>query len=149
MGHFWCGGGDGSLCGGGGVVMRIRGYVALFDVLDRGGDAIERGAFSNTLARRSDPLPVLWQHRPDRRIGTVSKVFEDERGLWVEADIDRSVASIVEGRTRGLSFGYRARRCGRQDGVRKLFEIDLLEVSVVTHPMNPEALLTLVEASPA
>ncbi|MEK6542742.1 MAG: HK97 family phage prohead protease, partial [Pseudomonadota bacterium] len=43
--------------------MKFTGYAALFDVADRGGDVIRRGAFGDAGA----PIPLLWQHDPKRR----------------------------------------------------------------------------------
>ena len=54
----------------------------------------------------------------------------------------REVLSLMRaGALDGLSIGYRTVR-GRTDaktGVRRLYEVDLWEISVVTFPMLPEA----------
>jgi hypothetical protein len=129
-------------------VIRIAGYAALFDVADGAKDTIRRGAFARTLAGRSEPLPLLWQHRGDRRIGTVEAVREDRRGLRVVARIDRmqsrAAALLRERAVNGLSFGYRARGFRRTPGGRVLEDIELLEISLVTHPLQPGARVHLV-----
>lgn len=128
--------------------MRIAGYAALFDVADAARDTIRRGAFARTLAGRKAPLPLLWQHRAGARIGTVEMVREDRRGLRVIARIDRPhsrAAALL--RTRGvdgLSFGYRARGFRRTARGRVLEDIDLLEISLVTHPLQPRARVHMV-----
>jgi hypothetical protein len=43
----------------------------------------------------------------------------------------------------GLSIGFVPLAQHRTAGVRTLSEIELLEVSIVTHPMQPQARLTL------
>mgnify|MGYP006173880593 CR=1 FL=1 len=48
----------------------------------------------------------------------------------------------------GLSFGYRVRAMNKQD-YRELTDLDLIEVSVVTHPMQPLARVLAVEAAAA
>lgn len=125
--------------------VRLAGYAALFDRVDRGGDIVRRGAFAGSLGERD--LPLLWQHRPDVRIGVVEHASEDRRGLRVIAAIDRRADDALEalrsGTVTGLSFGYRVRRAlGRSP--RELVEIDLVEVSLVAVPMMPGAKVHMV-----
>jgi uncharacterized protein len=128
--------------------MKFAGYAALFGKRDAGRDAILPGAFLRTLAARRDPLPLFWQHHPDQRIGWVETVGEDRRGLRVVATIDNpaggAAAALKRGAVTGLSFGYRARGFTRSAEGRDLTEIDLLEVSLVTHPMQHGARVHLV-----
>ena len=128
--------------------MKLAGYAALFDVADGARDTIRRGAFARTLAGREEPLPLLWQHRADRRIGTVEQVTEDRRGLRVIARIDRTqsrAAALLRARgISGLSFGYRAKGFRRTAAGRVLEEIELLEISLVTRPLQPRARVHLV-----
>ncbi|MCJ2184224.1 HK97 family phage prohead protease [Novosphingobium sp. 1949] len=128
--------------------LRFAGYAALFDIADAGHDTIRRGAFSRTLAEREDPLPLLWQHRPDVRIGWVEAISEDARGLRVIAAIDnpRGLAGLAlqRGQVSGLSFGYRARISRRSPAGRELLGLDLFEVSLVTTPMQHGARVHLV-----
>lgn len=128
--------------------MRLAGYAALFGKRDAGRDAIQPGAFARTLAERSEPLPLLWQHRPDLRIGWVEAAAEDQRGLRVIAVLDNplggAAAALKRGAVSGLSFGYRARAFTLAPQGRDLTEIDLFEVSLVTHPMQHTARVHLV-----
>ena len=128
--------------------LRIAGYAALFDRRDAGRDLIRRGAFARTLAARAEPLPLYWQHRPDLRIGWVETIREDHRGLRVVASIDNpdggAALSLRRGQATGLSFGYRARGFLHDGEGRELTEIELLEVSLVTHPMQHGARVHLV-----
>lgn len=127
---------------------RFAGYAALFDIADAGRDTIRRGAFARTLALRSTPLPLFWQHRPDQRIGVIEHIAEDARGLRVIARIDspesRAAAMLAQGKVNGLSFGFRARAVRQSAGGRELLEIDLFEVSLVTHPLQHGARVHLV-----
>ena len=132
--------------------MRLAGYAALFGVADSADDTIRPGAFARTLAERKEPLPLYWQHRPSQRIGTVESISEDRRGLRVVARIERTgslAAAMLERReVDGLSFGYRARGYRRlgpgSSGGRLLEDIELLEISLVTHPLQPGARIHLV-----
>jgi HK97 family phage prohead protease len=129
--------------------MRLAGYAALFDVADGAGDTIRKGAFASTLAERREALPLFWQHNPEQRIGTVELAEEDARGLRVIARIDnpesRAITDLVSKVTNGLSFGYRARAYRRVPDGRLLEEIELLEVSLVTHPLQPNARVHLIQ----
>jgi HK97 family phage prohead protease len=130
------------------VSLRLAGYAALFDIADAGRDTIRKGAFERTLAARREPLPLLWQHRPDQQIGTVEVATEDARGLRVIARIDkpqsRGAALLANKAVSGLSFGYRARAARHDGNGRELTAIDLFEVSLVTHPLQHGARVHLV-----
>jgi hypothetical protein len=124
--------------------LRFAGYAALFDKRDSGQDTIKPGAFARTLNERQraaqGPLPLYWQHKPDQRIGWVEQASEDPRGLRVIARIDNpqggAAAALKAGKVTGLSFGYRARAFSRDAQGRELRDVDLFEVSLVTHPMQ-------------
>lgn len=128
--------------------LRFAGYAALFDVPDGISDTIIRGAFSRTLSERTKPIPLFWQHKPEQPIGVVEQASEDSRGLRVIARLDNSdgyAASLLRDKAiSGLSFGYRARRYRMGDKGRVLEDIDLIEVSLVSHPLQHEARVHLV-----
>ncbi|MEY4836530.1 MAG: hypothetical protein RLZZ475_389 [Pseudomonadota bacterium] len=128
--------------------LRFAGYAALFDIADAGRDTIRRGAFARTLAERTAPLPLYWQHRPDQPIGVIEQVAEDARGLRVVARIDRpdsrAARLLAQGQVNGLSFGFRTRSANQNPAGRELLEIDLFEVSLVTHPLQHGARVHLV-----
>lgn len=129
--------------------LRFAGYAALFNIADAGKDTIRPGAFARTLDERHQPLPLFWQHRPDQKIGEVERIAEDTRGLRVIARIDnadgRAASALTRGEVSGLSFGYRARGFTHGPGGRELHDIELFEVSLVTHPLQPGARVHLVE----
>ncbi|RZA13035.1 MAG: HK97 family phage prohead protease [Lysobacteraceae bacterium] len=128
--------------------MRFAGYAALFGERDAGRDVIRPGAFARTLATRRDPLPLFWQHRPDLRIGWVDRISEDARGLRVIAALDNpdggAGRALRSGAVTGLSFGYRTRASRSDANGRELNDLDLFEVSLVTHPMQHRARVHLV-----
>lgn len=132
--------------------LRLAGYAALFGKADGGGDTIRKGAFARTLRERAagghGPLPLYWQHRPHQRIGWVEQAAEDERGLRVIARIDRpeshAAAALARHAVSGLSFGYHPRAYQPVPGGRLLAAVDLIEISLVTHPMQPGARVHLV-----
>lgn len=125
------------------MTLRIAGYAALFDRADASRDTIRPGAFARALAERREPFPLYWQHRPDQRIGWVETAGEDTHGLRVIASIDnpqgRAATLLRQRAVSGLSFGYRARGYRHSAAGRELTEIELFEVSVVTHPLQHAA----------
>lgn len=133
---------------GDGSALRFAGYAALFGKRDAGRDVIRKGAFARALAERQAPYPLFWQHRPDLPVGWVESVAEDERGLRVIAHIDNpeggAALAVKRGAVTGLSFGYRARGFTRDQQGRELTDIDLFEISLVTHPMQHGARVHLI-----
>ncbi len=119
--------------------VAFAGYAAVFDVVDRAGDVMRRGAFSG-----AGVVPLLWQHR-GVAVGVLSVVAEDARGLRVEGVVaDPALARLVRaGAVAGLSVGYRATSV-RQGVRRELLSVDLVEVSLVAVPMQVLARLEVV-----
>ena len=130
------------------AALRFAGYAALFGRRDAGRDVIRAGAFARSLAERAGPIPLLWQHRPDLRIGWIERAAEDARGLRVIAALanpaSAAVGALRRGAVTGLSFGYRARAFRRDAQGRELLDIDLVEVSLVTRPMQHGARVHLI-----
>ncbi len=124
--------------------MKFAGYAAVFDRPDRGGDVVRRGAFAGSLTR--GPVPLLWQHEAGRSIGRVEYCREDARGLRVIGRVvDARAAALLKARAvTGLSFGYRVRGAKGAEP-RELTDLELIEVSLVTFPMQPLARVHAVE----
>ncbi len=128
----------------------IEGYASVFGVADQGGDVVENGAYAASLAalaRAGRRVKMLWQHDPAQPIGVWDEVREDGKGLFVKGRILTEVgrgreaaALLAAGAIDGLSIGYRTISADRDGkGRRRLAELDLWEVSLVTFPMLPEA----------
>lgn len=119
--------------------VAFAGYAAVFDVVDRAGDVMRRGAFAG-----AGVVPLLWQHR-GVAVGSLSVVAEDARGLRVEGVVsDLALARLVRsGAVAGLSVGYRATSV-RQGVRRELLSVELVEVSLVAVPMQVLARLEVV-----
>jgi uncharacterized protein len=128
--------------------LRFAGYAAIFGWPDRGGDVVRAGAFARATAPGA--VPLLWQHDPARPIGRVEYLKEDRRGLRVIGRLSAGAAGreaaalLAEGAVRGLSFGYRV-RAGHGTGPRLLTDLELVEISLVTMPMQPKARVHMVE----
>ena len=128
----------------------VEGYASLFGKRDQGGDIVEAGAYGGSLARlraKGARVKMLWQHDPAQPIGVWDEVREDGVGLWVKGRIlteiakgREAVALLAAGAIDGLSIGYRTVRADRDGkGQRRLAELELWEVSLVTFPMLQEA----------
>lgn len=129
--------------------MIIEGYAALFGVADQMRDVVRAGAFAASLARRAEPLPMLVEHERRLLAGHWDEVREDGRGLFLRGAIRddqpgaaRAKRMIARG-IDGLSIGFVPIVARRSGAGRVLEEIDLLEVSIVAHPMQPQARLNL------
>lgn len=131
----------------------ISGYASTYD-LDQGGDIIVRGAFQKTLETNAKRVKVLWQHNSQMPIGRPVKMQEDERGLYVESYIaktrqgDEALELAKEGIIDAMSIGYTVdERDYKDDGVRVIKELSLMEYSLVTWGMNEHALITGVKSA--
>ncbi|MGL4973804.1 MAG: HK97 family phage prohead protease, partial [Bosea sp. (in: a-proteobacteria)] len=99
-------------------------------------------------------IKLLWQHDPAEPIGRWLSLTENARGLFVRGQLSLQVARareihalMREGAVDGLSIGFRAERVRTEarTGLRRLYKIDLWEISVVTFPMLPQARVTAVK----
>lgn len=126
---------------------RIEGYASVFDAPDDSLDEVAPGAFEASLRRKGAGVKLLWQHDPAQPIGVWETLAEDERGLYARGRLltelrqgAEAAALLRAGAIDGLSIGYRTIRSVKlPSGGRRLTEIDLWEVSLVTFPMLPEA----------
>jgi HK97 family phage prohead protease len=137
----------------------FEGYASLFGAEDQGRDVVMPGAFQASLARAgAASVRMLFQHDPAQPIGAWEVIREDARGLYVRGRLTLDVARgreilalMREGALDGLSIGFRTRKAVRdaRSGLRRLYEIDLWEISIVTFPMLPDARISAVKADPS
>ena len=142
-----------------GVDGAFEGYASLFGIADQAQDVVMAGAFRASLARRgASGIKMLWQHDPAMPIGVWDEIAEDARGLYVAGRLDLGVAKARElhalmrsGAVDGLSIGFRTERARRDagTGLRRLLEVDLWEISLVTFPMLPQARVSVVKSGPS
>lgn len=132
----------------------FEGYASVFGVVDQGMDVVERGAFRKSLGS-GRKVKMLWQHDVQQPIGVWDMIEENERGLYVKGRLSKDVgkgreamALLRMGALDSMSIGYRTIEAVPEAGgrVRKLIELDLFEVSLVTFPMNEDATVTDVKS---
>lgn len=138
---------------------RFAGYASVFGEVDQGGDIVMPGAFKKSLARKGrDGVRMLFQHDPKEPIGVWDRLGEDGFGLWAEGrllpEVPRSEAlkRLIEGgAVDGLSIGFRSQRATKErlTGHRRLWQIDLWEISIVTFPMMEGARILSRAKAPA
>lgn len=124
----------------------FSGYASTFGNVDSYGDTIFKGAYSKTIANRERPIQMRWNHYGEI-IGKWTSIQEDEKGLLVEGELTPGhskamdvYASMMHGAVSGLSIGYRPSiYVPNEKGGNDLYEIDLVEISVVESPADINA----------
>jgi len=135
----------------------FEGYGSVFGNKDLGNDVIEKGAFAKSLRKRkAKGVKLLYQHKSDMPIGVFDEIKEDEHGLVVKGRLALKTQAGAEayellkmGALDGLSIGFRVNpqevSYDKRGNKRIIKEVDLMEVSLVTFPMNPQATVRSVK----
>lgn len=130
---------------------KFEGFASTFGNKDSDDDIIEQGAFKKSLKKRKPRL--LLQHRSDKPIGKFTEIKEDDVGLFVKG----TLANTKDGQETGellrmealdsMSIGFVPvlTEFGK-NGLRRLKEVDLFEISIVTFPANNRASITDVKS---
>ena len=134
----------------------FAGYASLFDVADGFDDVVAPGAFTATLARNQGGrgVKLLWQHDASEPIGIWDSIVEDDHGLRVRGQLllyvrggAKAHALLKAGAIDGLSIGYSAVEAATdpETGLRRLTEVELWEISLVTFQACPGAAVVAVK----
>lgn len=136
---------------------RFEGYGSVFGNKDLGNDVIEKGAFTKSIRKRkARGVKLLYQHKSDMPIGVFDEIKEDDHGLVVKGRLALKTQAGAEayellkmGALDGLSIGFRVNpqevSYDKRANKRIIKEVDLMEVSLVTFPMNPQATVRSVK----
>jgi len=129
---------------------RIEGFAST-PVEDRGGDIVEVSAFLGTIEKFQRNPIMLFMHNMSQPIGVWDTFELKKEGLWVSGKLisgipeaDKAWTLIEKGVLRALSIGFI-----EVDGLRAddekyhIRDLELLEISVVSIPMNQDALFTM------
>ena len=138
----------------------FTGYGSIFGNEDQGNDIMKKGAFTKSLTKRpASKVKMLYQHKTDEPIGIFTDMYEDNKGLYVKGQLamgtqkGREAYELLKmGALDGMSIGFKAdpNKQGYNEnkrGVRTLKEVDLMEISLVTFPMNESALIETVKGN--
>tara|TARA_Y100000592_G_scaffold21106_3_gene32458 strand:- start:4082 stop:5149 length:1068 start_codon:yes stop_codon:yes gene_type:complete len=136
----------------------FEGYGSIFNNTDLGNDVIRKGAFTKSLRKKgAKGIKMLYQHKSDMPIGVFTKMEEDEKGLLVKGQLamqtqaGREAYELMKmGALSGLSIGFRTNEKGytydKRTRKRIIEDVELMEVSLVTFPMNPRAQVDMVKS---
>ena len=144
----------------------ISGYAATFthEQPDSYGDVIAKGAFAESIAEieaTGKKLPLLWNHDSSdvsAYIGTVTKLQEDDHGLYFEATFDdtdkaQRVRQLAQdGRICKLSFAYDVLEqaeimLDENRRANELRKLNIHEVSLVMYPANRDTSVVEVKGA--
>jgi HK97 family phage prohead protease len=137
----------------------FTGYASVFGTVDSYNEVVAPGAFVDSLkeiAASGDPLPALWQHRSGTPIGGYKTLKEDAKGLFAEGwllkdDVvqAREAFALMKARVvKGMSIGYYVLESSYNEktGIRTLTKLELVEISIVTFPANPDAQIDAIKS---
>lgn len=137
----------------------FEGYASTFGNVDRGGDVMMAGAFLESLGRRPPgKIKMLRDHDTRKIIGVWTEAKEDGRGLLMKGRLiletqgGREAYELMKaGALDAMSIGYRTlaeeyrRDANGRREARMITKVDLMEVSLVTFPMNEAATVSRVK----
>ena len=128
----------------------IEGYASTCDI-DRGGDIVPTGVWANGILNYLKNPIILAQHDYDDPIGRMVEHKIDSTGLWIKARISAAaeVFSLVkDGVLTAFSIGFRVKDAEYNSAadVFVIKELELVEISVVSVPMNQNTLFNLSKA---
>lgn len=136
----------------------FAGYGSVYGNTDQGDDIVAPGCFAKSLtdwtAKGRMPA-LLWQHDQRQPIGSYTKMAEDANGLYVEGKLAIKTQKGMEAyelmkmnAISGLSVGFISRddSYDQKSGIRTIKQGDLMEVSLVTFPMNDSARIATVKS---
>lgn len=138
-------------------VKRVIRGTATTPSPDRVGDIVEPLG-----VKFKNPMPLLWQHKSDKPVGTVKFDKATEDGIDFEAHlVDPAKAespslkdrlqeawdSVSTGLVRAVSIGFRALEYSfMDDGGIHFQKTEVMELSLVTIPANAEATITSIKS---
>lgn len=134
----------------------FEGYASTYGNVDLTNDVIQSGAFAKSCERKPK-TKLLYQHSWSDVLG-IGDVRSDSKGLYLKGylnlDVQKSkeVHSLMkQGALDSMSVGFQVPEREKnisftETGERVIKECDLMEVSIVTFPANPEALIQSVKS---
>lgn len=129
----------------------IEGVAVRFNTVDTYRTEFAPDAFRGLEGRS---VPMLWAHDPANVIGSWSSFQVRPDGLTAKGKLNLAVAKALEVRSlvqagdiKGLSIGFRSVKDERRaNGIRRIVEARLHEISIVAFPSVPGSGITSVRA---
>jgi uncharacterized protein len=131
----------------------FSGYGAVYGNVDRDEEVILPGAFAASLDSFVRDGFIGVAHDWDDSVATIKSASEDSYGLLIDCEFhgdsesqaqrQKMLERLERGKTVGLSVGFRVLEWGydEEKEVRTIIRGDLYEVSIVTVPANPLAVV--------
>lgn len=133
---------------------KLVGFASTYGNWDRVGERPVRGAFKNLDEFKRDGFIAL-DHDWRKRVAMIDVAEEREGGIWIEAPFHstadaqtertKAMERIARGKSVSLSIGYDVLEDEKTPEGRLLKDIRLYEVSLVSVPANPLALVADVK----
>ena len=135
----------------------FEGYASVFEKADLGNDVVKYGAFKKSLRKKgAKAVKLLYQHKSDMPVGVFDSIKEDQHGLYVKGRMalktqaGRDAFELMKmGALDGLSIGFKPNpkmtHYDKRTKKRVLEEVELMEISLVTFPMNQDARIRQVK----
>ena len=126
----------------------FEGYASTKDI-DLVDDIVMPTAFESAIGKE---IPMLWQHERSEPIGIFDNLKIDDKGLFVRGKMPkdddmvkgRVIPQMKTGSIKAMSIGFYTKKStyDTETNIRVITEAELREVSLVTFPANPEAMVT-------
>lgn len=140
-----------------GETWEVSGYLSTFGTIDDGGDLILPGAFDATLAS-GRKVKFLFDHDGGKPLGPPLTLTTDDHGLFAKGRISKTALGadvhtlLLDGALDSWSIGYLPtdftwKDQGDGQMVRILKAVELFEGSLVSVPMNAQAVVTGVKSA--
>jgi HK97 family phage prohead protease len=134
---------------------KVSGYLASFNNIDDVSDVLLKGCFAKSLQEHGvgssskRKIAFCYQHKTDTPIGRFTKLVEDEKGLYFEAELDdiplvrdTIIPQYKSGTLNQHSIGFRYINADWKEKNNTEYyevkEVELFEGSVVTMGCNEE-----------
>jgi HK97 family phage prohead protease len=132
-------------------IYRAKFYASIFNNIDRTGDMMLKGAFTNTL--KDAEIPFVYGHDYNRPILAKCTLIEDDKGLLVTADIPyindgkKYIDDYYNGvsYTHSFGFDYVDLDYNKENDCFLINEVIIYEVSTAAVPANPLARTISIE----
>jgi HK97 family phage prohead protease len=119
----------------------VEGYAST-EALDSQGQIVEKDAMSKAMEGYMEWANLREMHQPSA-VGTVPTAKLDEKGMYITGKVvdDNAWKKVKEGVYKGFSIGGRVTKMIGN----KIKELELVEISLVDRPANPECKIELVK----
>ena len=138
------------------MALKVRGYAAVFGNVDKAGEVIDRGAFSDWLKANPDTsLPIFWNHKHvwdpmAKPVGVTTKLHQDRKGLYFEGEIADTLEGldvqelIKKGAVKAASFAFHTKDHYRKKDTKHLAVLVPEEITAANWGANPRAYIEAI-----